>query len=249
MGHQVRDVQHVLEGFDYPGTPTDLAEHALGNDAADDLVSTLKGRYRGQVNVTDMFTRLILSLVTTGIAPSSSYQLDAGGNPQRAHYEVLPADFTAEAITSLGTEIAEGFSTFNVLNTNDDDTSLDTFVDWLIADGKDIRRVDLYDDWLGEFERALKALPDEQRKHSLVPLLNAYARSASPSEGLRMPAENFSAAVQSARVGDTDDVPHLSEPLFDKYPHRSTTSRPAGSRRCGGFCTRVRAAPILDAAA
>jgi hypothetical protein len=127
MGYQVRDVQHFLKGFDYPGTPTDLAEHALGNDADDDLVSTLKGSYRGQVNVTDMFTRLNLSLVTTGIAPSSFYQLDAGGNPQRVHYDGLPADFTAD-----------GFSTFNVLNTHDDDTSLDTFVDWLIADGQDI---------------------------------------------------------------------------------------------------------------
>ncbi|MBV9320661.1 MAG: thioester reductase domain-containing protein, partial [Mycobacterium sp.] len=32
-------------------------------------------RYSGQVNVTDMFTRLILSLLTTGIAPRSFYQL------------------------------------------------------------------------------------------------------------------------------------------------------------------------------
>jgi fatty acid CoA ligase FadD9 len=53
----------------------------------------------------------------------------------------------------------------------------------------------------------LKALPDEQRKHSLLPLLNAYARSASPSGGLRMPAEKFRGAVQSARMGDTDDGP------------------------------------------
>jgi hypothetical protein len=43
MGYQVTDVQHYLKGFDYPGTPEDLAEHAKGNGADDDLVNTLRG--------------------------------------------------------------------------------------------------------------------------------------------------------------------------------------------------------------
>jgi fatty acid CoA ligase FadD9 len=174
-------------------------------------------RYRGQVNVTDMFTRLILSLVATGIAPSSFYQLDGNGEAQRGHYDGLPADFTAEAITTLGAGIAEGFRTFNVLNIHDDGISLDSFVDWLIADGEDIRRVDPYADWLSAFEEALKALPDHQRKNSVLPLLNAYSRPAPPSEGVSMPAEKFRAAVQSARVGEAGDVPHLTESLIDKY--------------------------------
>jgi len=37
--------------------------------------------YAGQLNQPDMFTRLILSLVTTGIAPGSFYELDRGRNP------------------------------------------------------------------------------------------------------------------------------------------------------------------------
>ena len=41
--------------------------------------------YAGQLNVPDIFTRMILSLVATGIAPGSFYELDADGNRQRAH--------------------------------------------------------------------------------------------------------------------------------------------------------------------
>lgn len=43
MGYQVTEVQRCLKGFDYPGTPKDLAEHASGHGADNDLVSTLSG--------------------------------------------------------------------------------------------------------------------------------------------------------------------------------------------------------------
>src|SRR3954468_15501023 len=49
--------------------------------------------YAGQLNLPDMFTRLMLSLVATGIAPASFYELDADGNRQRAHYDGLPVEF------------------------------------------------------------------------------------------------------------------------------------------------------------
>ena len=60
--------------------------------------------YAGQLNVPDMFTRLMLSLVATGIAPGSFYELDADGNRQRAHYDGLPVEFIAEAISTLGAQ-------------------------------------------------------------------------------------------------------------------------------------------------
>ena len=41
--------------------------------------------YAGQLNAADLFTRMVLSVVATGIAPGSFYQLDAEGNRQRAH--------------------------------------------------------------------------------------------------------------------------------------------------------------------
>ena len=39
--------------------------------------------YAGQLNVSDMVTRMVLSMVATGLAPASFYQLDADGNRQR----------------------------------------------------------------------------------------------------------------------------------------------------------------------
>ncbi len=174
-------------------------------------------RYRGQVNATDMFTRLILSLLTTGIAPRSFYRLDANGNRPRAHYDGLPADFTAEAITALSGNCAVGFRTYNVLNTHDDGISLDTFVDWLVAGGAQIERIDDYDRWLSRFEAAMRSLPDDQRKNSLLPLLSAFAKPAVPLPGSHIPAEKFRAAVRSAGIGDSKDVPHLTEALIDKY--------------------------------
>ena len=61
--------------------------------------------YAGQLNLPDMFTRLMLSLVATGIAPGSFYELDATGSRQRAHYDGLPVEFIAEAISTLGAQV------------------------------------------------------------------------------------------------------------------------------------------------
>ena len=49
--------------------------------------------YAGQLNISDNFTRMMLSVVATGIAPGSFYQLDAEGNRQRAHFDGLPVEF------------------------------------------------------------------------------------------------------------------------------------------------------------
>jgi hypothetical protein len=40
---QVTEVQKALKGFDYPGSQSDLAEHAKGNGADSELVEALRG--------------------------------------------------------------------------------------------------------------------------------------------------------------------------------------------------------------
>ena len=123
--------------------------------------------YAGQLNVPDMFTRMMLSLVATGIAPGSFYELDADGNRQRAHYDGLPVEFIAEAISTLGAQgRATGFQTYHVMNPYDDGIGLDEYVDWLIEAGYPIQRIGDYGDWLQRFETALRALPERQRQHS-----------------------------------------------------------------------------------
>ncbi|OBI13488.1 hypothetical protein A5714_14735 [Mycobacterium sp. E2462] len=47
MPYQVTEVQKYLSGFDYPGSPQDLAKHAEQQGADKDLVETLRGLNKG----------------------------------------------------------------------------------------------------------------------------------------------------------------------------------------------------------
>ena len=174
-------------------------------------------RYAGQLNVPDMFTRLLLSLVATGIAPRSFYELDAAGNRQRAHYDGLPVDFIAEAISTLGAYQAYGFETYHVMNPYDDGIGLDEYVNWLVGAGYRIDRVADYGEWLERFETSMRTLPDRQRRASLLPLLHSYAHPAKPLRGSFATTDRFRAAVQEAKVGPDKDIPHVTAEIIVKY--------------------------------
>jgi fatty acid CoA ligase FadD9 len=173
--------------------------------------------YVGQLNVPDMFTRMMLSVVAAGIAPYSFYELDADGNRQRAHFDGLPVEFIADAISTLGANVVAGFETYHVMNPYDDGISMDTYVDWLIEAGYRIARVPEYADWLARFETTLRALPDKQRQASLLPLLHNYQQPEQPINGSLAPADNFRAAVQDNKIGPDKDIPHISAPVIVKY--------------------------------
>ncbi|HXO80529.1 MAG TPA: thioester reductase domain-containing protein, partial [Mycobacterium sp.] len=173
--------------------------------------------YAGQLNLPDMFTRQMLSLVATGIAPGSFYELDADGNRQRAHYDGLPVEFIAEAISSLGAQVVDGFQTYHVMNPYDDGIGFDEYVDWLIDAGYSIQRVGDYGTWLQRFETTLRTLPDRQRQYSLLPLLHNYQKPQTPINGSMAPTDRFRAAVQEAKIGPDKDIPHVSEPVIVKY--------------------------------
>ncbi len=176
--------------------------------------------YAGQLNLPDMFTRQMLSLVATGIAPGSFYELDADGNRQRAHYDGLPVEFIAEAISELGPRSAEreaGFQTYHVMNPYDDGIGFDEYVDWLIDAGYSIQRVGDYATWLQRFEMTLRSLPERQRQYSLLPLLHNYQKPQTPLNGSMAPTDRFRAAVQQAKIGPDKDIPHVSQPVIVKY--------------------------------
>ncbi|WP_443987502.1 thioester reductase domain-containing protein, partial [Mycobacterium marinum] len=173
--------------------------------------------WAGQLNVPDMFTRMILSLAATGIAPGSFYELAADGARQRAHYDGLPVEFIAEAISTLGAQSQDGFHTYHVMNPYDDGIGLDEFVDWLNESGCPIQRIADYGDWLQRFETALRALPDRQRHSSLLPLLHNYRQPERPVRGSIAPTDRFRAAVQEAKIGPDKDIPHVGAPIIVKY--------------------------------
>jgi fatty acid CoA ligase FadD9 len=198
-------------------------------------------KYVGQLNVPDMFTRLMLSLVATGIAPGSFYELDADGNRPRAHYDGLPVDFIAEAISTLGGRVGGqersdsgndvggqersdsgndavvGFETYHVMNPYDDGIGLDEYVDWLIDAGYSIHRIADYSAWFERFDTSLRALPEQQRQASLLPLLHNYQHPEKPTHGTIAPTHRFRSAVQEAKIGPDKDIPHVSVPIVVKY--------------------------------
>ncbi|MFF5859135.1 carboxylic acid reductase [Streptomyces sp. NPDC012751] len=173
-------------------------------------------RHAGQLNVPDMFTRLLFSILITGIAPASFYRPDADGERARAHYDGLPGDFVAEAVNALGSAGITGYRTYNVVNPHDDGVSLDTFVDWLIAAGHPVSRIADYDEWFARFETALRALPEARRQYSLLPLLHTVRRPDEPLNGSAIPAVLFTEAVRKAGLAD-EEIPHVEAELIEKY--------------------------------
>ncbi|WP_051597077.1 carboxylic acid reductase [Curtobacterium sp. UNCCL17] len=173
-------------------------------------------RWRGQVNLPDVFTRLVWSVLTTGLAPASFVRRGTDGERLRSHYDGLPADFTAAAIDAIGASVTEGYHAFNVVNPHDDGVSLDTFVDWLLEDGHHIERVPDHAEWVDRFHEALGALPDEDRARSVLPLMHAFAAPEEPHAGSAIPAEVFREAVRSVRPLGTSEIPSLDHALITK---------------------------------
>ncbi|HTX95536.1 MAG TPA: amino acid adenylation domain-containing protein, partial [Mycobacterium sp.] len=178
--------------------------------------------YAGQLNVSDIATRMTLSVVATGVAPKSFYQLDADGNRQRAHFDGLPVGFVAEAIATLGAQVVDAFETYHVMNPHDDGIGLDEYVDWLIEAGYPIQRIGDFGEWFQRFETGLRTLPDRQRQHSALQVMlslrdSNLLRPVEPNRGSIAPTDRFRAAVQKAKLGPDNDIPHVSAPIIIKY--------------------------------
>ncbi|WP_079707484.1 non-ribosomal peptide synthetase, partial [Mycobacteroides abscessus] len=185
--------------------------------------------YAGQVNASDTVARMVLSVVATGVAPYSVYQLDADGNRQRAHFDGLPVEFVAEAITALGGGAAGSFDgsadfeTYHVMNPHDDGIGIDEYVDWLIEAGHPIERIDDFGEWVRQFEARLHALPDHQRQGSVLQMLKILqdhgwdGQPPEPVRGPMAPADRFHAAVRKAKIGSGHDIPQVSAPIIAKY--------------------------------
>jgi fatty acid CoA ligase FadD9 len=172
-------------------------------------------RYLGQINVPDMFTRLLFSLIAAGIAPGSFYERAAGAKRPKAHYDGLPVEFLAAAMQQMGAVPFTDFRTFNTTSTHlDDGISLDTIADWVASAGYSITRIENYGDWVRRFEEKLRNLSEEQRQHSSLALMSFFARPHSPLPA-QVRNEDFVTTVRVLAAGP--EVPGLSEAYIHKY--------------------------------
>ena len=180
-------------------------------------------RFTGQLNLSDMVTRMIYSVMLTGVAPGSFYRRGADGQRRRAHFDGLPVGFVAEAVTTLGAEAEEGFVTYHVMNPHDDGIGIDEYVDWLIEAGYPIERVEDFGQWVHRFHAGLAALPEQQRHNTVLQMLLILLHSdhdvqaPEPTLGSFAPTDRFRAAVQAAHIGPDGDIPHVTPEVITKY--------------------------------
>src|ERR1700744_6065186 len=71
-------------------------------------------QYAGQLNVPDMFTRLLFSLAATGIAPATFYAPDASAGRPRARYDGIAVDVLADGIAAIAARDTEEFHSYNL---------------------------------------------------------------------------------------------------------------------------------------
>jgi fatty acid CoA ligase FadD9 len=169
-------------------------------------------RYVGQLNVPDIFTRLLVTILATGIAPTTFYAPDGSDGRPRATYSALTVDTLSAAVAAVGAR-ATGIRTYNTDPGCDNGISLDTMVDWLIDGGRSVARIDDYAEWVSRCQTAMAALPPALRRHSLHEVMSAYRHPVVPTNGPVVASDGFRAATRSAGV----ELPPLSRSVIDKY--------------------------------
>ncbi|WP_395336408.1 carboxylic acid reductase [Novosphingobium sp. BL-8H] len=170
-------------------------------------------RHAGQLNVPDMFTRLLFSLAVTGIAPATFYAQDLSDGRPKARYEGFAVDFLADAITGISAALPDGYRSYNLANPSPNFVGFDEFVDWMIEAGCKIERIADYGDWFLRFETALQGLPEDQRAHSLLQIMEPYRHPQHPGMGEGVPCQRFASDAQAAGY----PIAHLGAGLIHKY--------------------------------
>ena len=172
-------------------------------------------RYRGQVNVPDLLTRLLVSVIRTGLAPASFY---SGGRAARAHFDGLPVDFIASAMTALSSAWQEDHATYQVSNAHwSDGISLDTLMDWVETAGYPLDRIGDHAAWYQAFGARLRELPPDLLQHSSLPILDQWAKPLHDWERERVDGSRFVQQVRRHQPGGEPDIPHLTEGFLHKY--------------------------------
>ncbi|WGL97455.1 thioester reductase domain-containing protein [Arsenophonus sp. aPb] len=164
-------------------------------------------QYATELNINDVFTRLLLSIINTKIAPKSFYQSNSNQSP---HYNGLAVDFVVSSIIKLAKNNHNQRLTFNMVNPQNDKVSLDTIIDWLINSGINIKKIDDYEEWYQQFKLAMKKLPSNLKQYSMLPVISLLKQPEKITSNFWLQPNKFSSIV-----GNT--IPAITPSLISKY--------------------------------
>jgi len=174
-------------------------------------------QFKGVLNREDMFTRLLFSIIKTGLAPLSFYRLMPNGSLALSHYDGTPVDVVAAAVTGADDLAEKGqaeYRNYNIQNFHHDDgCSLDAFVDWIRSAGYPVTRITDHKDWFTRFKDKLNGLPEAERQQSALEILKAFQNPLS-YRAKPVACERFRALVPKLAGGP--ELPHLDEAYLHK---------------------------------
>ncbi len=147
-------------------------------------------RIAGEVNREDLLSRLMVSIMMTGIAPRSFMAATAAGPKPGFRITGMPVDVVAAAIVALGDQAPGGEGLFSLGDGSECTVPLDALLDAMEAAGWIRERIMDYHQWLERMAAELRYLPAHRQACSLLDLLEAY-RPVAAAELLRVGAGGF----------------------------------------------------------
>ena len=171
----------------------------------------------GQINAADFFTRLLVGVVATGIAPASFYADGIAG--AGAHFGGLPVDFIAGAISAIALRNTEDHATYHVINPHwEAPVSLDLIVEWIRSFGYPVETIDDHARWYQNFRKRLESLDDARRSHSPLPIVYQWERPLGLGGEMHLGSGRFVAKVSeiAQEAGEPALIPHLDEAYIHK---------------------------------
>ena len=149
----------------------------------------------------------------------------------------------ADAITTLGANVKDGFVTYHVMNPHDDGIGIDEYVDWLIEAGYPITRIDDFGQWVQRFHLGLTMLPEDKRHNTVLQMLLILLHTTpdlhapEPTTGASAPTDRFRVGP-GRRIGPDGDIPHVTPEVITKIRHRPSSSWDCSSNPAGSTGSR-----------
>jgi fatty acid CoA ligase FadD9 len=170
-------------------------------------------QYVGEINTEDFFTRLIIGIIQTGIAPKSFYNVtnETGFKP---HLDGLPVDFIADIIAKDSLIVGTGHATYHVANPSGNEAvDLDVILNWIERFGYKLHKIDHYDDWYQAFIKRLKRLSNLQKRYSPLNIVHKWEKQGEIEQEIRLDSTQF---YQLVKQSTGCALPTINQDFFYK---------------------------------